>query len=220
MWNAVPSMAANSSSCARAGEVPAERDAAQLGIHQHRAVAVVPGQAQQAGLAGAVLVEARESAATLVPARRAMASKISPVAESPASMPVLPGWIEPGTTPQTPGISAVLSRDGHDAGRGAHHVDHVAHPAAGADGIPMRVERAHGNGNAGAQAELGGPLGRELAGNRRRRSRSGPSACRARPPAAGRPQPGTPPGQPAQGRVPHPLVAHGADAARHFVGVA
>src|ERR1017187_10722427 len=33
-----------------------------------------------------------------------MASKISPVAERPASMPARPGSIEPSTTPHTPGI--------------------------------------------------------------------------------------------------------------------
>ena len=80
-------MAANSSSCAVCVELPAERDAAEFGIHQHRAIAVVPGQPQQSGLPGAVSSEPLRSAATVVPARRAMASKISPVAESPASMP-------------------------------------------------------------------------------------------------------------------------------------
>src|ERR1700739_4914419 len=45
----------------------------------------------------------RESSVTLVPARRAMASKISPVADSPASTPVNAGCTLPGTTPQTPG---------------------------------------------------------------------------------------------------------------------
>ena len=39
-------------------QTPAERDAAQFGIHQHGAVAVIPGEAQQAGLAGAILAEA------------------------------------------------------------------------------------------------------------------------------------------------------------------
>ena len=39
-------------------QVPAEGDAAEFGIHQHGAVAVVPGEAQQAGLAGAVGFEA------------------------------------------------------------------------------------------------------------------------------------------------------------------
>ena len=35
-------------------QVPAQRDAAQIRIHQHGAVAVVPGQAQEAGLPGAI----------------------------------------------------------------------------------------------------------------------------------------------------------------------
>ena len=39
-------------------EVPAERDAAEFGIDEHGAVAVVPGEAQQAGLAGAIVFEA------------------------------------------------------------------------------------------------------------------------------------------------------------------
>ena len=73
----------------RMRQIPAKRDAAQLRIHQHRAVAVVPGQPQQARLAGAVVCRARPQAARhVVPARRAIASKISPTAESPASMPV------------------------------------------------------------------------------------------------------------------------------------
>ena len=75
----------------RVGEAPAQANAAQFGIHQHRAVAVVPGEAQQPGRARAVLSRPRDSSATLVPARRAMASNMSPVAESPASMPVYPG---------------------------------------------------------------------------------------------------------------------------------
>ena len=39
-------------------EVPAEGDAAELGIDEDGAVAVVPGEAEQAGLAGAIVVEA------------------------------------------------------------------------------------------------------------------------------------------------------------------
>ena len=70
---------------------PAERDAAQFRIHQHRAVAVIPGEAQQSGLPGAVFSRPRESSATGVPARRAIASKMSPVAERPASMPMRSG---------------------------------------------------------------------------------------------------------------------------------
>src|ERR1700759_625759 len=37
-----------------------------------------------------------------------MASKISPVADNPASIPVYAGCTLPGTTPQTPGTSSVF----------------------------------------------------------------------------------------------------------------
>ena len=39
-------------------QVPAERDAAEIRLDQHGPVAVVPCQAQEAGLAGAILIEA------------------------------------------------------------------------------------------------------------------------------------------------------------------
>ena len=42
---------------------------------------------------------------TSVPARAAIALKMSPTAESPASIPVRKGCTLPGTTPQTPGTS-------------------------------------------------------------------------------------------------------------------
>ena len=187
MWNAVPSMAANSSSCARVREAPAERDAAQFGIHQHGAVAVVPGEPQQAGLAGAVAAPGpRESSATVVPARRAMASKISPVAESPASMPVQRGMDRARHHAAHAGDQAALLADGHDAGGGAHHVDHVAQPHAGADGVPVRVERAHReSGMPGAQPELLRPLGGEVAGDLVRGLRSGPPSLPRTPASSG-----------------------------------
>ena len=49
------------------------------------------------------------SAATVEPARRAMAAKTSPTADIPASMPTCAGSTDPGTTPQTPGTSVCLS---------------------------------------------------------------------------------------------------------------
>ena len=66
-------------------------------------------------------------------------------------MPVNCGWTLPGTTPQTPGISSVFRLDGDDAGRGADDVDDVALAAARAQRIPVRVEGADGDGDAGAE---------------------------------------------------------------------
>lgn len=45
-----------------------------------------------------------ESSATLFPLRAASASNRYPVAESPASIPTYSGWIEPLTTPHSPGM--------------------------------------------------------------------------------------------------------------------
>ncbi len=54
---------------------------------------------------------------------------------------------------------------GDDAGGGADDVDDVAFAAARADGVPVRVEGADGDRNAGVEAECVGPLGREMAGD-------------------------------------------------------
>ena len=39
-------------------QIPSEGDAAQVGIYEDGAIAVVPGHAEQAGLAGAIIFEA------------------------------------------------------------------------------------------------------------------------------------------------------------------
>src|SRR2546427_775688 len=41
----------------RVQQIPAQRDSAELGVYKHCAVAVVPRQAQQPGLAGAALLQ-------------------------------------------------------------------------------------------------------------------------------------------------------------------
>ena len=77
----------------------------------------------------------------------------------------------------------------------------------------MRVEGAHGNGDAGAQAELIGPLGREVSGYlvgcgiapAELLANAGQQRVHGGEEIFGR--------QPAQAGVPHPFVAHGADAA-------
>ena len=55
--------------------------------------------------------------------------------------------------------------DGDDAGGGADYVDDIAQANAGADGIPVGIEGAGGDGDAGAEAELRGPFGREASGD-------------------------------------------------------
>ena len=60
-----------------------------------------------------------------------------------------------------------LSLFGHgdDAGGGADDVDDIALADVRADGVPVGIESADGDGNAGVEAEFGGPFGREMAGD-------------------------------------------------------
>ena len=143
------------------GEAPAERDAAEFGIHQDGAIAVVPGEAQQAGLAGAVVFEAlgqfgdgtcRRGARWLRRYRRWPRGRLRCRCSA--------GWTEPGTTPQTPGIRLGFSPMAMMQVEVPTTLTTSPMRHAGADGVPMRVEGADGDGNAGAQAELRGPLGR------------------------------------------------------------
>ncbi len=93
----------------RAGEMPTESDAAQFRIDENGAIAVVPGHAQQAGLAGAVIFEtARECSAR---SARAASDGVEDVADSGKSGFDAGhcGSTEPGTTPQTPGTRLALS---------------------------------------------------------------------------------------------------------------
>ena len=109
-----------------------------------------------------------------------------------------------------------LFRDRHDAGGGADHVDDVAFAAARADGVPMRVERADGNGNARLEAEFVGPVLGEMAADL---VGSGIASAELRANAR---EERIDLGQEIVGRkaaerfVPHPFMAHGADAARHL----
>ncbi len=55
--------------------------------------------------------------------------------------------------------------DRHDAGGRADHVHNIAQADARSDCIPMRIERAHGNRNPGAQPQPFRPGRCEAAGN-------------------------------------------------------
>ena len=49
-------------------QIPAERHSAEFGIHQHRAIAIVPGESQKTGFARAIIFEGyRERSATVAP---------------------------------------------------------------------------------------------------------------------------------------------------------
>jgi hypothetical protein len=151
-------MAANSSSCG-VGEAPAQRYAAQFRIHQHGAVAIVPGEAQQARLAGAVVLQtARKLRHGGSGAARHRFENIAGGGEprlNARACGIDGAWNHAANARNQRGMLA----DCHDASGGSHHVDHVSQSHARADGIPVRVECAHWNRNACPQSQFFGPLG-------------------------------------------------------------
>src|SRR5208337_3700485 len=106
-----------------------------------------------------------------------------------------------------------LPAHGDDAGRGADHVDDISLTAPRANRVPVRVECSDGHWNASPQAKLLGPLrsempsqvirgeivARESFANAVKESvKSGEKRLRRQAVPLG---------------IPHPFVAHGADAA-------
>src|SRR5579862_1334548 len=101
----------------------------------------------------------------------------------------------------------------NDTSRSADDVDHIFAAAAGADRVPMRIESANRNRNAGRQPEMFRPARREFS-----RSGIGPSINTIQLGAnTGKKRVNFHQelfrGQSAERSVPHPLVAHGANTA-------
>ena len=195
-------------------QVPAQRHAAQLRIHQHRAIAVVPAQPQQPRLSRRDISPAPAKASTpSVPARRAIASKMSPVAESPASIPKYAGCTLLSPLRTRPAPARVL-RHRNDASRRADHIDHIALANIRPHRIPVRIERAHRNRDPRAQSQMSPPTPPSDARRACPMVRYSPPIF-ARTPANS----GSTADQkifrrkPAPLRIPHPLVPHRANAA-------
>ena len=147
------------------GEVPAEGDAAQFGVDEHGAVAVVPGEAEQAGLPGAIVFQALGKLGDR--GSGAAGDGFEDVAgggEAGFDAGVV-GVHAAGDDAADAGDELGLFRHGDDAGGGADDVDHVAFAAARADGVPVRVEGADGDGDAGLEAPSFGPIGGEVPGD-------------------------------------------------------
>jgi hypothetical protein len=200
-------------------EVPAEGDAAELGIDEDGAVAVVPGEAEEAGLSGTVAVEAfGEVGDGVAGAGGDGVEDVAGGGEAGFDAGEL-RMDAAGDDAADAGDEGGLLRHGDDAGGGAHDVNDVAFAAAGADGVPVGVEGTDGDGNAGAEAELCGPLGGEMAGE------MVGGAVIALELVANAVEEGIELGEEGLRReavpfgVPHPLVAHGADAALDEAGI-
>ena len=86
-----------------------------------------------------------------------MALKMSPTAESPASIPVALRVNASLHYAADAGNEIRRRRDSDNAGRSADDVHHVVGAATGADGVPVGVEGADGDRDACFQAELLGP---------------------------------------------------------------
>ena len=200
-------------------EVPAEGDAAEFGVDEYGAVAVVPTEAKEAGLAGAIGFEALGEVADFD--ARAARDGFEDVA----------GGGEAGFDAGEVGMDAARDdaadagdefgffRHGDDAGGGADDVDDIAFAAACADGVPVGVECADGYGDSGFEAHLGGPFFGESSGDViggeifaaeffadavEERIEFGEEGLWRKAVPFG---------------VPHPFVSHGADAAFYFGGI-
>ena len=142
----------------RVDQIPSQGDPAQLRIHQHRAIAVVPAQPQKASLPGAIILQALRQRRYLY--SRASRNRLEDVSgrRQPRFNPDVFRMHAPRHDPAHPGNQVGLLRHRNDACRRAHHVDHIAFAASRAQRIPVRIECAHRNRNPRPQAQLAGPL--------------------------------------------------------------
>src|SRR5205807_8529346 len=144
-------------------EIPAESNAAKVGIYKHGAITIVPGDTEQAGLPGAIVFQAAAESRHIGPGARS--DGLKNIADSGKA----------GLNAGSLRVHAALNHaayagnqthgrsDSDDARRGSNDVDDVFAAAPGADGIPMRVKRADRNWDTGLQTELLRPTGREPA---------------------------------------------------------
>ena len=135
----------------RVREVPAEGDAAKFGIDEDRAIAIVPGEAEQTGLAGAIFVKTGGKFGDGFSGAAGNGFKNvtgSGEAGFDAGLGRMNGTRNNAANARDePGVVA----HGDDAGGSADDIDDIARAGAGTDGVPVGIEGADGNGNAGTR---------------------------------------------------------------------
>src|SRR5208337_2079597 len=142
----------------RMREGPAEGHAAELRIHQHRAVAVIPGQAQQTGLAWPEIFESLGKLGDgLSGAPGNGIENIARGREARLDAGLL-GMDRTRHDAADSGYEPRLIAHGDYAGGSADDVYNVAGARARADGIPVSVECPNRNGDASLQAQFSGPF--------------------------------------------------------------
>src|SRR5205823_10441597 len=144
-------------------QIPAEGNAAKIWIYKHGAIAIVPSDAKQAGLSGVIVFQSTaESWHIGFGARGNGLKNIADGGEAGFDAGAL--RVHTALDHATYAGNQTHRRSDSDDARGrANDVDNVFAAAAGADGIPMRVESADRNGDTGLQTELLRPMGREPA---------------------------------------------------------
>src|SRR5579863_306365 len=134
-------------------------------MHQHGAVAIVPGHAQQAGLTGTIIFQTGAQGRDI--ATRAGSDCVEYVTHGGES------GLDSGAQRMNAALhNAANSRhevyrwsDANNAGGRADDIYYVVGPAAGANRIPVSVERSYGNRNTGGEPQFFSPERREPAGN-------------------------------------------------------
>lgn len=146
-------------------EVTAQRNAAQIRVDQHGAVAVVPGKAQESGLAWEVALKTLGQALYISPGTASDGFEdVSGGGETCLNSSEIGVYATGNDAAHTRNQLSLL-RDGDDAGGSPYDVDDVAYAATGADGVPVGVEGSDGNGDSRIQIHPGCPEGAKLTGN-------------------------------------------------------
>ena len=140
-------------------EIPAESNAAKVGIYKHGAITIVPGDTEQAGLPGAIVFQAAAESRHIGPGARSDGLKnIADSGKAGLNAGSLRVHASLDHSAHT-GNQAHRRSDSDDARGSANDINDVFAAAASPDGIPMRVERAHRNGDTGLQTEMLRPMG-------------------------------------------------------------
>src|SRR5215470_13030919 len=146
-------------------EIPAKSNPAQIRIHEHSAIAVVPGHSQQSRLTRAVVLQSRAQRLDV----RASSSRncVEDIANRRET-----GLDSRAIRMHAPLHYSANSRyqihrwsDSDNAGRSPNHVDHVVGAATGTDRIPVGVECTNGDRNPRLQSKFFRPERRELTRN-------------------------------------------------------
>src|SRR5438067_2094899 len=142
-------------------EVPSQSDSAQVRVHQHGAITVVPGEAQQSGLACAIIFQSFAQFRDIGPSPRG--NRIKYVANRGKScFDASTLWMNASLHhAANPGHQIWRWRDSNDASGSAYDVHHVIGATTGANGVPMCVEGSDRNRNSRLQSQLFRPERRE-----------------------------------------------------------